>query len=129
MMASDSLAATSRSMPRSTFLSPKDLSKFEDSDINAMLEEVPGLYVQEEDGFGLRPNIGMRAALSDRSAKITVMEDGILIAPAPYAQPAAYYFPRASRMHAVEVVKGPAAIRFGPYTTGGAINLISTPIA
>ena len=46
-----------------TFLSPKDLSKFEDSDINAMLEEVPGLYVQEEDGFGLRPNIGMRAAL------------------------------------------------------------------
>ena len=111
-----------------TFLSPKDLSKFEDSDINAMLEEVPGLYVQEEDGFGLRPNIGMRAALSDRSAKITVMEDGILIAPAPYAQPAAYYFPRASRMHAVEVVKGPAAIRFGPYTTGGAINLISTPI-
>ena len=111
-----------------TLLSSTDLEKFEDADINSMLEEVPGLYIQEEDGFGLRPNIGMRAALSDRSAKVTVMEDGILIAPAPYAQPSAYYFPRASRMHAVEVVKGPSSVRFGPYTTGGAINLISTPV-
>ena len=111
-----------------TLLSSTNLEKFEDADINSMLEEVPGLYIQEEDGFGLRPNIGMRAALSDRSAKVTVMEDGILIAPAPYAQPSAYYFPRASRMHAVEVVKGPSSVRFGPYTTGGAINLISTPV-
>ena len=110
------------------YLSPSDLKKFDDADINAMLEDVPGIYIQEEEGYGLRPNIGMRAAMADRSSKVTVMEDGILIAPAPYAQPAAYYFPRAGRMHAVEVIKGPAAIRFGPYTVGGALNLISTPI-
>jgi Fe(3+) dicitrate transport protein len=110
------------------FLSPSDLKKFDDADINAMLEDVPGIYIQEEDGYGLRPNIGMRAAMADRSSKVTVMEDGILIAPAPYAQPAAYYFPRAGRMHAVEVIKGPSAIRVGPYTVGGALNLISTPI-
>lgn len=111
-----------------SYLSAEDLAKFEDPDINSMLEEIPGLYIQEEDGFGLRPNIGMRAALSDRTAKVTVMEDGILIAPAPYAQPSAYYFPRAARMQGIEVVKGPASIRFGPYTTGGAINMISTQI-
>ncbi len=106
----------------------KELDLFEFDDIHRVLQSVPGVYVREEDGYGLRPNIGLRGATSERSSKIALMEDGILIAPAPYAAPAAYYFPMMSRMSQVEVFKGPSAIQYGPNTVGGAINMVSRPV-
>ena len=111
-----------------TVLSNEDLTKMVDTDIHKVLSAVPGVFVRSEEGYGLRPNISIRGTAPDRSSKVTLMEDGVLIAPAPYTSASAYYFPTTGRIHAVEVLKGPSSITQGPSTIGGAINMISTPI-
>ncbi len=109
-------------------ISPAELESFATTDVMRALQRVPGASFQLEDGFGLRPNISIRGTPTERSSRITLLEDNVLIAPAPYAAPAAYYFPTFGRIESLEVMKGPAAITQGPYTIGGAINLVSTPI-
>ncbi|ATZ73413.1 TonB-dependent receptor [Idiomarina sp. X4] len=98
------------------------------SDINQLMKTIPGVYVREEDGQGLRPNIGIRAATAGRVSKVTILEDGVMMAPAPYSNPAAYYFPTTFRMSSIEVLKGAPLLRYGPQTTGGVLNLVTTPV-
>ena len=93
-----------------------------------LLQTVGGIHLQEEDGLGLRPNIGLRGATPHRSKKITLMEDGILIAPAPYSSPAAYFFPNMMKTSELEIYKGTSSIRYGPHSVGGAINFVTRPI-
>jgi Fe(3+) dicitrate transport protein len=122
-------AAAVSSLPGSgAYISKEILDTYAVTDIQRILSSTAGVYFVEEDGYGLRPNIGMRGSSSDRSEKITIMEDGILAAPAPYSSPAAYYFPTVGRMQAVEILKGGSSIEYGPRTSGGVINLISTEI-
>ncbi|WP_233078100.1 TonB-dependent receptor family protein [Rheinheimera soli] len=109
-------------------VSEKELQKFEFTNVHSILRSVPGVYVREEDGQGTFPRIGIRASSSGRSDRIAIMEDGIPAAMAPYANTSAYYFPNVGRMSAVEVLKGPEVMFYGPQTATGAVNLVSTPI-
>lgn len=106
----------------------RDLERFESDDPHAVLSTVPGVYSRGEDGLGLRPNIGIRGVNPDRSKKITLLEDGVLLGPAPYSASAAYYFPLVTRMTGARVIKGPAAVSYGPSTVGGAIDFITRSI-
>lgn len=122
-------AEQARNLPGSAaFIETDDIRRQSYADVNRVLRRVPGVYVREEDGFGLFPNISLRGVDTTRNSKLTVMEDGVLSAPAPYAAPAAYYSPNIARMSAIEILKGSSQIRFGPHTTGGVINYLSTPI-
>lgn len=117
-----------RSTGSANFVTHKELEKFATTNIHAILRTVPGVYVREEDGMGTFPRIGIRASSSGRSDRISIMEDGVPAAMAPYANTSAYYFPSVGRMSAIEVLKGPEVLLYGPQTATGAVNLISTPI-
>ena len=118
----------SRTAGSAQILRPRDLERMNYDNPEIVVRQVSGVYSRGEDGYGLRPNIGIRGAAPDRSKKITLMEDGLLFGPAPYAAPAAYYFPLITRMELVRVIKGPGAIGYGPQTIGGAIDLVTRAI-
>ena len=99
-------------------ISNEDLQKAMDTDIQKILSAVPGVYMRTEEGYGLRPNISIRGTAIERSAKVTIMEDGVLVAPSPYTSSSAYYFPTTGRIHSVEVLKGPSVVSQGPQTIG-----------
>lgn len=110
------------------YIDAEDIKKYNDLSINRILQRVPGVYVREETGFGNFPNISIRGGDGTRSENVTIMEDGIPSSPALYSAPSAYYSPNAARMSGLEVLKGSSQVKYGPHTTGGVINYLSTPI-
>jgi Fe(3+) dicitrate transport protein len=98
------------------------------TNLKQIAAKVPSVFVRDEDGYGNFPNISLRGVDGTRSSKVTLMEDGILTAPSPYAAPAAYYSTKAGRMAGIEFLKGSSQVRYGPHTTGGVVNYLSTPI-
>jgi Fe(3+) dicitrate transport protein len=92
---------------------------------NEILRRVAGIHVQEEEGFGLRANVGIRGLDPDRSRTVLLLEDGVPVTLNPYGEPEAYYTPPIDRMQRVEVVKGSGSILFGPQTVGGVINFVT----
>jgi Fe(3+) dicitrate transport protein len=101
------------------------------STINETLRRVPGVVARDEEGLGLRPNIGIRGLNPTRSSKVLLLEDGIPLTFAPYGDNATYYHPPVDRFDRIEVLKGSGQILFGPQTVGGVINYVTprVPVA
>lgn len=92
---------------------------------NEALRKIAGVHVRDEEGFGLRPNIGIRGINPTRSNKVLLLEDGIPLTYAPYGDNASYYHPPIERFERVEVFKGGAQIGYGPQTIAGLVNYIT----
>jgi Fe(3+) dicitrate transport protein len=96
--------------------------------VNEALRKVPGVFARDEEGIGLRPNIGIRGLNPTRSSKLLLLEDGIPLAYAPYGDNASYYHPPVNRFDRIEILKGSSQILFGPQTLGGVINYITPAV-
>lgn len=112
----------------STLLSQTELENARVFSINEALRKVPGLVVRDEEGIGLRPNIGVRGLNPTRSTKILLLEDGIPLTYGPYGDNASYYHPPIDRFAAIEVLKGSGQILYGPHTVGAVINYVTPPV-
>jgi Fe(3+) dicitrate transport protein len=93
--------------------------------VNEALRHVSGLTVRDEEGNGLRPNIGIRGLNPTRSTKLLLLEDGVPVTFAPYGDNASYYHPPLERFESIEVLKGSGQIAYGPSTVGGVINYVT----
>jgi Fe(3+) dicitrate transport protein len=119
-------ATAQREQPGSAAVLEQDeLERSRTLTVSEALRKVPGLNVRDEEGFGLRPNIGIRGLNPTRSTKVLLLEDGIAAAYAPYGDNASYYHAPLDRYARVEVLKGVGMLRFGPQTIGGVINYIT----
>lgn len=89
------------------------------------LRKVAGVNVRDEEGLGLRPNVGIRGLNPTRSSKVLLLEDGVPLTYAPYGDNASYYHPPIERFEGAEVLKGSGQILYGPHTVGGVINYVT----
>lgn len=113
-------------LPGSAAVIPaRELRAMQPLSANEALRTLPGVHVQDEEGVGLRANVGIRGLDPDRSRTLLVLEDGVPVALAPYGEPEMYYSPPIDRMNRVELVKGSGSILFGPQTIGGVLNYVT----
>jgi len=89
------------------------------------LRKIAGVNVRDEEGFGLRPNIGIRGTNPTRSTKVLLLEDGLPLSYAPYGDNSSYYHPPVERYESIEVLKGSGQIAYGPQTIAGVINYVT----
>lgn len=90
-----------------------------------VLRTSSGIHVVEEEGIGLRLNLGFRGLDPDRSRTVLVLEDGVPVAPGVYGSPELYYTPLIEGVSRLEVVKGSGGIQWGPQTVGGVVNMVT----
>lgn len=97
--------------------------------VEDVLRRVPGVQVFDETGVGILPNIGVRGLNPLRSERALVLVNGIPVAPGPYTGTGLSLFPvTLESIDRIDVVRGGAAVHFGPNNIGGVINIITKPV-
>lgn len=104
-----------------SIVGPNQLEQIQPLSTEDALRTVPGVHIKGEEESGIVANIGIRG-LSAADYKSLILEDGVPVAPGLFVGNGRYYNPRIQRMSEIEVLKGAAALRYGPNTIGGVIN-------
>ena len=106
-----------------------ELKKASARGLDDALQRVPGIKIFDETGTGALPQISVRGLYESRSGRIQALSDGIPLALAPYGQTGLSLFPMTmATVDRVDIVRGGAAVQYGPNNVGGVINFISKPI-
>lgn len=108
-----------------TYIDREEIDQINPVSGNEVFRRSSGVHVVDEEGLGLRVNLGIRGLDPGRSRSVLMMEDGIPVSLAPYGEPEMYYTPAMDRMQGVEILKGSGQILYGPQTIGGVVNYIT----
>lgn len=98
--------------------------------IDGALQRVPGIKVQDETGTGVLPNVAVRGLNASRSGYTQFLVDGVPLTLAPYGHTGQSLFPATLKsLDRIDIVRGGAAVQYGPNNVGGVINLVTKPIS
>jgi Fe(3+) dicitrate transport protein len=110
-------------------VSSEDLRKASVRGLDDALQRVPGVKVFDETGTGALPQLSVRGLYESRSGRVQALSDGIPLSLAPYGQTSLSLFPQTlATVERIDIVRGGAAVQYGPNNVGGVINFISKPI-
>ncbi|WP_461480680.1 TonB-dependent receptor family protein [Porticoccus sp.] len=112
-----------------SILSAEQLQQNASRSIDDALQRVPGIKVQDETGTGVLPNVAVRGLNASRSGYTQFLVDGVPLTLAPYGHTGQSLFPAVLKsLDRIDIVRGGAAVQYGPNNVGGVINLVSKPI-
>lgn len=110
-------------------LTAEQLQKSASLSIDGALQRVPGIKIQDETGTGVLPNVAVRGLNASRSGYTQFLLDGVPLTLAPYGHTGQSLFPATLKtLDRIDIVRGGAAVQYGPNNVGGVINLISKDI-
>ena len=87
---------------------------------------LPGANVWESDAAGLQLGIGVRGMSPNRSAHLSMRQNGHPIAADPLGYPESYYTPPMTMVEEVQWVSGASALQYGSQL-GGMLNFVMRP--
>lgn len=85
--------------------------------------KVPGVFVWENESSGTQVNVATRGLSPNRSWEFNVRQNGYDITPDVFGYPEAYYNPPMEAVKNIEIIRGGAALQYGPQF-GGMMNYI-----
>ncbi|GIV27430.1 MAG: TonB-dependent receptor [Bacteroidia bacterium] len=83
--------------------------------------KVPGVNVWENDGSGIQVGVATRGLSPNRSWEFNVRQNGYDIAAEIFGYPEAYYNPPMEAVEKITLIRGSAALQYGPQF-GGLLN-------
>ncbi|MFN3941704.1 MAG: TonB-dependent receptor family protein [Flavobacterium sp.] len=88
-----------------------------------VFSRVPGVNVWENDGSGVQINVGVRGLSPNRSWELNTRQNGFDISADVFGYPEAYYNPPLEAVESIELIRGGAALQYGPQF-GGMLNYV-----
>ena len=86
-----------------------------------IFNKIPGVNMWESDAAGLQIGIGVRGLSPNRSAHLSLRQNGSPIAADPLGYPESYYTPPIEAVSKIEYVSGAGALQYGSQL-GGMLN-------
>lgn len=112
-----------------TVLDSKRIEQSGALNLEDALRSSPSVQVLDETGTGILPNIGLRGLNPLRSERLQMLVDGYPIAIGPYSNVGVSLFPvTMASIDTIDIVRGGAAVHYGPNNVGGVVNFLTRPI-